>query len=154
MAKPGETIVNPVTGEEITWVRVDPDVLEWDDVWTRAGHRAAPHVHPAMEERWTVIEGRAAFRIGGDGSKDGEERLIAAGESITAPAGVPHEGWNPTEKPVRLRVTMTPALRWAEVVEQLFRWAAEGRTDETGTPELDLIVGMLREYSRELAPPV
>jgi mannose-6-phosphate isomerase-like protein (cupin superfamily) len=148
MARVGETIVNPVTGEEITWRRVDPDLLEWDDAWMRAGHRTAPHVHPAMEERWQVVEGRAAFRIG-----DGEERKIGPGEEIVAPPGVPHEGWNPADDPVLLSVTMTPAGRWAEVVELLFGWAAEGRTDETGTPELELLVGLLRGYPDEIAPP-
>ena len=148
MATVGETIVNPVTGEEITWRRVDDDVLEWDDVWTRPGHRAAPHMHPGMEEQWTVVEGHAAFRIG-----DEDERVISQGQSITASAGVPHAAWNPTEGPVVLRVTMTPPLRWAEVTEKLFIWAAEGRTDEVGTPELELLVGMLRDYREEIAPP-
>ena len=148
MAAVGETIVNPVTGEEITWVRVDSDLLEWDDVWTRPGHRAAPHVHPALEERWTVVEGSAAFLIGDD-----EERILGPGESITAPPGIAHAAWNPTDGPVRLRATMTPALRWAEVVEKLFTWAAEGRTDDVGTPEPELIIGMLREYRDEIAPP-
>lgn len=148
MAQVGETIVNPVTGEEITWRRVDSDVLEFDDVWTRPGHRAAPHVHPKMEEAWTVVEGRAAFHIGDDG-----ERVLGPGESITAPPGVPHAGWNPTGGRVVLRVTMTPALRWAEIAEKLFAWATEGRTDEVGTPELDLLIGMLRDYGDEIAPP-
>jgi hypothetical protein len=79
--------------------------------------------------------------------------VLKAGESIVAPPGVPHEGWNPTGEPVRLRVTMTPARRWAEVVELLFGWAADGRTDDAGTPELELLVGLLRDYSDEIAPP-
>ena len=147
MAQVGETIVNPATGEEITWLRVDDEVLEWEDVWTRAGHRAAAHVHPTMTERWDVIDGTAAFEI------DGQQSTLTAGESISAPAGVPHEGWNPTDAPVRLRVTMTPPARWAEVVEQLFAWAADGRTDESGTPDLELLVGLLKTYANEIAPP-
>jgi len=147
MAQVGETIVNPATGEVITWLRVDDEVLEWEDAWTRPGHRAAPHVHPTMTERWEVVDGTAAFVIGD------EATTLGPGESITAPAGVPHEGWNPTDEPVRLRVTMTPPKRWAEIVEQLFAWAADGRTDEGGTPELELLVGLLRDYADEIAPP-
>src|ERR1700754_2806782 len=113
MARPGETIENPVTGERITWSRVG-ETLEWDDVWARPGHRAAPHVHPEMEERWEVVSGQAAFRIGG------VERTADVGDVVVAPAGVVHEGWNPTDDEVHLRVTMTPALRWAEVVEKIF----------------------------------
>ena len=148
MAEPGETIVNAVTGEEITWSRVDDEVLEWEDVWTRPGNRAAPHVHPRMAERWRVVEGEAAFRIG-----DQAERRLAPGDVIVAPAGVAHSGWNPTDEPVRLHVTMTPPLRWADVVEQLFAWARDGRTDSAGTPERELLIALLRDYAAELAPP-
>jgi mannose-6-phosphate isomerase-like protein (cupin superfamily) len=147
MARAGETIVNPITGEAITWSRVDDDVLAWEDVWTRPGHRAAPHVHPRMEERWHVIRGQAAFRIGE------EERVLGPGDEIAAPPGVAHAAWNPTAAPVRLHVTMTPALRWAEVVETLFGWAQDGRTDASGTPERDLLIALLRDYAAELAPP-
>lgn len=147
MARPGETIVNAATGEEITWLRVDGTALEWEDLWPRPGHRAAPHVHPAMEERWRVLEGRAAFRIGDD------DHLLETGDSVAAPAGTPHAAWNPTEEPVRLQVTMTPPGRWAEVVEQLFAWAAAGRTDELGTPEPALLAVLLSDYSAEIAPP-
>jgi mannose-6-phosphate isomerase-like protein (cupin superfamily) len=148
MATMGETIVNPATGEEITWLRVEDEVLEWEDVWTRPGHRAAPHVHPRMAERWCVVEGQAAFRIGGD-----PERVLGDGDEIVAPAGVAHAAWNPTDAPVRLHVTMTPPLRWAEVVEKLFAYARDGRTDGTGTPERELLIALLRDYAAELAPP-
>jgi hypothetical protein len=52
-----------------------------------------------------------------------------------------------------MRVSMTPAGRWAEVVERLFAWARDGRTDGNGTPELELLVGLMREFPEELAPP-
>jgi mannose-6-phosphate isomerase-like protein (cupin superfamily) len=148
MATVGNTIVNPATGEEITWRRIEPEALEWEDVWTRPGHRAAPHAHPGMEERWRVLEGQAAFRIGDD-----EERRLGPGDEIAAPPGVGHSAWNPTDAPVRLHVTMTPALRWAEVVEKLFAWARDGHTDAAGTPERELLIELLRDYAAELAPP-
>jgi mannose-6-phosphate isomerase-like protein (cupin superfamily) len=146
VAQPGETIENPDTGERITWLRVG-ETLEWEDVWARGGHRTAPHVHPGMEERWEVVCGTAAFRIGG------VERTASPGDVVVAPAGVAHEGWNPTEEEVVLRVTMTPALRWAEVVETLFGSARDGRTDANGVPETALLLGLLRDYAAEIAPP-
>ena len=149
MARSGETIVNAATGEEITWLRVDASTLEWEDVWTRPGHRAAPHVHPGMEERWQLIEGQAAFWIG----DDDQERLLDPGDEIVAPPGIAHAAWNPTDAPVRLHVTMTPPLRWAEVVEKLFDYARDGRTDEKGTPDRELLIALLRDYAAELAPP-
>ena len=68
MATAGETVVNAATGERVTFVRTAADtcgeLLELELVWPRPGRRAAAHVHPQMEERYTVMEGTAAFRIG------------------------------------------------------------------------------------------
>jgi mannose-6-phosphate isomerase-like protein (cupin superfamily) len=134
MASEGQTVENAETGERITFLSITPELLVMDDVWPRPGHRAIEHLHPEMEERWTVIEGRAAFRIGG------EELELGPGEWIEAQAGAPHLAWNPTDGPVRLRIEMRPALRWAEFTERLFR----------GDPPEKL----LREFSREIALPV
>ena len=131
MAHAGQTVENAATGERITFVSIACDLLVMDDVWTRPGHRAAEHVHPEMEERWEVIDGRAAFRIGGD------EVELGPGESVVAPAGVPHLAWNPTAAEVRLRIEMRPALRWAEFTERLFGGEPPGE--------------LLREFSREVA---
>jgi quercetin dioxygenase-like cupin family protein len=137
MARAGQTVENPATGERITFVQTAADtggeLLVMDDVWTRPGHRAPEHVHPGMEERWEVIAGRACFRIGG------EEIDAGPGEVVVAPAGTPHYAWNPTDGEVRLRIEMRPALRWEDLVVRLF----------AGDPVPEL----LREFSRELAPP-
>ena len=146
MARPGETIVNPVTGLAITWLAVGPDRLEWEDSYPRQGLRVAPHVHPSMTETWQVVAGTVRFRIGDD------ERVLGPGEETSAPPGVTHAAWNVTDG-ARMRVSMTPACRWAEVVEKLFGWAEEGRTDANGTPEIELLVSLMRDYAAELAPP-
>ena len=129
-----DTIVNPATGEQIRFLDESPELLVMESRWPRAGHRAPAHVHPGMEERWTVLEGTAAFRIGG------EERVAGPGEEVVAPPGVAHVAWNPTEDPVRLRIEMRPALRWREFVERLF--AAGGAPDPA----------LLRDYAREVGP--
>lgn len=124
-------IENPRTGEQVEFEERTPERLVIHTVWTRPGQRAVAHVHPEMEERFEVLEGRAAFRI------DGEESVAVAGQVVIVPPGTPHLAWNPTEGPVRLRITMRPALRWAEFTERLF--AGE-------SPSL-----LLREFSREVS---
>ena len=108
-------IENPHTGERIEFAEESPEVLVMNATWRRPGRRAAPHSHPGMEERWTVLEGRAAFRIG-----DEPEREAGPGETVVAPAGTPHEAWNATDAPARVRIEMRPPLRWREFVERLF----------------------------------
>jgi mannose-6-phosphate isomerase-like protein (cupin superfamily) len=109
-----ERMVNEQTGEQITFMVDTPELLQMSVVWTRPGHRAVRHAHPGMEERWEVLEGRAAFEVDGV--------LVEAGEGscVIAPPGRPHLAWNPTEAPVRLRIEMRPALRWADFTRQLF----------------------------------
>ncbi len=105
---------NPRTGERIDVVSDSGDVLVMDVRWTRPGHRALEHVHPGMEERWEVVEGRAAFRV------DGVEVEGGPGTVVVAPPGRRHLAWNPTDEPVRLRIEMRPGLRWAEFTRRLF----------------------------------
>jgi mannose-6-phosphate isomerase-like protein (cupin superfamily) len=150
VARTGQEIANPVTGEHVTFLQTASDtqgeLLEMDLRWTRQGFRAAEHVHPEMEERYEVRSGTAAFRIGG------VERVAGAGEVVVVPRNTPHIAWNPAEVEARLRVQFRPALRWEEFVERLFALAAEGRTDPSGMPERPLMRALLREFKREIAP--
>ncbi len=127
-------VENGRTGEQIEFVAESAEVLVMHATWTRPGHRSVRHTHPGMEERWTVLEGRASFEI------DGVTVEASEGSVVVAPPGKPHIAWNPTEAVVRLRIEMRPALRWAEFTKRLF--AGED-------PE-----GLLREFGAEvkLAP--
>jgi len=140
-------IENPATGEQIAVVRHDAEILVLDDRWTRPGHRAAEHVHPAIEERIEVLEGRARFRVAG------AERDLGPGDAVVVAPGVAHLGWNPREDEVRLRLELRPPLRWLEVVERLLALARDGRTDARGVPEPAELVALLDEFAAELAPP-
>lgn len=113
-ATPPPEIENPRTGERIRFVSETPDLLTMEATWPRPGHRAAEHVHPRMEERWEVVEGRAAFLI------DGVPCEAGPGEAVVAPPGVRHLAWNPTDEPVRLRIEMRPSLRWSQFTTRLF----------------------------------
>jgi quercetin dioxygenase-like cupin family protein len=127
------TVENPVTGERVTFVSSSPELLVMESVWPRPGRRTPEHVHPEMEERWRVIAGRAAFRIGA------EELEAGPGETVVAPPGTPHVAWNPTGGEVRVRIEMRPALRWQELVERLC--AGESPA------------ALLSEFPSEIAPP-
>lgn len=150
MARAGDELVNPITGERIVFRKTAADtdgrLLEMDDFWTQPGHRAPEHVHPEMQERWEVIAGTASFRIAGN------EWTAGPGEVVIAPPGVPHLAWNPTDEPVHLRIQMRPALRWEQFVERLFALARDCHTDERGMPDPTLMMEMLREFPREIAP--
>jgi quercetin dioxygenase-like cupin family protein len=108
-------IENRRTGERIDFAEDTPDRLVMEATWPRSGRRTGAHAHPRMEERWTVLEGRAAFRIG-----DAPQREAGPGETVVAPPGTVHEAFNASDSPARVRIEMRPALRWREFVERLF----------------------------------
>lgn len=151
MARAGDEIFNPITGERIVFVRTAAEtggeLLEFEDFWTKPGHRAPEHVHPKMEESWEVLSGRPCFRIAR------EEILARAGDIVVAPPGIPHMGWNAGDDEVYIKVRMRPALRWEEFMVKLFEMAESGRVDESGTPEPALMMQLLTEFADEIAPP-
>jgi mannose-6-phosphate isomerase-like protein (cupin superfamily) len=107
-------VVNERTGEIVEFLVETDELLRMGMTWTRPGVRAVRHAHPGMEERWEVLEGRAAFEV------DGVTVEAEPGSCVVAAPGRPHLAWNPTDRPVRLRIEMRPALRWAEFVRRLF----------------------------------
>jgi len=66
--------------------------------------------------------------------------------SFVAPAGTPHAGWNVGDFAVRLRVQMTPALRWEQCIRQPFAAVATGRTNAAGTPDQRPLAELLRAF--------
>lgn len=150
MARAGDQIENPLTGERIVFRRTaaqtEGKLLEMDAFWTRPGHRAPAHVHPEMEERWELIAGMARFRIAE------LERTVGPGESLLAPPGVPHLAWNVGAGPVHVRIQMRPALRWEEFVERLFELARQSEQAGRELAQPDL-AALLSEFHRELALP-
>jgi mannose-6-phosphate isomerase-like protein (cupin superfamily) len=149
MARAGDELVNPLTGERIVFRRTAAEtagrLLEMDDFWTRPGHRAPEHVHPQMQERWEILAGNAAFRIGG------VERIARPGQVVVATAGVPHLAWNPIEEPVVLRIQMSPALGWEAFIERLFALACAEHAAPPAVPDPAPVLELLSEFPREIA---
>ena len=123
-AERSREVHNALTGETVCFARTTEEtggeLLVMEAHWSSPKHQTPPHVHPAMEERWRVLEGRVGFRIA-------DEELVAEqGASVSAPAGTQHANWNLGDGPALLRIEMRPALRWEEFVRQLFALASEG----------------------------
>src|SRR6186997_2105805 len=90
--KAGDVFENPVTGERAV-VRIGTDQNDGEllvaDLYVRPGGAVmGEHVHPAIEERFTVLRGHVGFRLAG--------RMSTAwpGVTLVAPPGTPHDWWN------------------------------------------------------------
>jgi quercetin dioxygenase-like cupin family protein len=128
-----DAVTNQRTGERVEFVTETPELLVMRVTWPRSGQRAAEHIHPNMDETWTIVSGHASFLV------DGVQIHGAAGTKVTAPAGRRHLAWNSGDGPAELAIEMRPALRWAEFVRRFFAG---------GDP-----VALLAEFSDEIILP-
>src|SRR6476469_5222803 len=125
MAKAGDELEHPVTGERLVWRRVARDTngeLVEGDLFARpGGHPAAAHVHPHQEERFGVLAGTIKLQV------DGEETTLRVGEWAEVPVGRPHTWWNDSQEDAHVLVQVAPALRMEMFFETFFGLAKHGR---------------------------
>jgi quercetin dioxygenase-like cupin family protein len=134
MSKAGQVIENPVTGERVV-VRVGTEESEGGllvaDAYVRPGGAVTgEHVHPAIEEYFTVVRGRVGFRL------DGRETIAELGQRLRVPAGMAHDWWNAGEEEAHVTVEIRPGARFEEMIVNLFGLAQDGKTNAKGMPNL------------------
>jgi mannose-6-phosphate isomerase-like protein (cupin superfamily) len=66
------------------------------------GQQQTAHAHPGSDKVYYVIEGLGRIQVGDD------ERDVAAGTAVLAPAGSPHAVTNPGPGRLKLLVLMAP----------------------------------------------
>lgn len=148
MAKSGDMLEHPVTGERIVWRKVARDTsgehLEADLYVAPTGFVAAQHVHPGQEERFEVLAGKLRLRV------DGTERVLEAGASHVVERGRPHVWWCAGDEELHVRVELRPALRTEMFFETFFGLARDGKTNRKGLPNLLQMAVVMREYDDEI----
>ena len=150
MAQSGEQLHNPVTEEQLVFRRTaadtDGELLEFDWCFP-AGGSVPSHVHPAQEERFEVLSGRAWFRVAG--------RRLAAnlGDEVAVPRGKVHRWGNAGADELWARIQFRPALRTEQLFEKLFAFAANVRVDRDRSPNLRQLALLLDEFRDEMQMP-
>ena len=132
MIRTGDTIVNPVTGEQLRFLKTSRDT-GGESVVVEAtiqpdGAVAAAHVHPKQSELFKVLEGTVGFKVGGQTIE------VKAGESVLVEPGTAHKFWNAGETPARFVTEVRPALQFERLIETMFSLAADGKTNKKGMP--------------------
>ena len=152
--KVGEVWENSVTAERAT-------ILEapWQSAEGRAtaeltalvGARVVgEHRHPAMVERFTVLDGELTLK------RDGTTSVLSEGETAVIDPGVWHDWWNASDRNARVRVEVTPGERFVHMIETLFGLARLGHTNNKGMPHPLQLALFAREFSDVIvfrAPP-
>jgi mannose-6-phosphate isomerase-like protein (cupin superfamily) len=151
MAHTGQTLMNPVSGETITFTQTAADtggeLLAFDLELTPDGRVPGLHVHPEQTETFRVVEGRMRFKLG--------RKTIEAGpgDVVTVPAGAAHKFANASGQVTRAKVEVRPALQMEQLLETAVRLAEEGRTLRSGMPRPLALAQFTRRFRREVRGP-
>ena len=148
MARAGDEIENPVSGERIVFRKTaretNGELVAFDYALRPGGSVPFAHVHPHQEERFEIVSGRGRIRVG-------RKVVVAgAGETTVVSAGTAHRLWNDGDEELRAIVEFRPALRIEEGFEQLFGLAREGKIGRLGLPNPFQLAVMAQEFRDEV----
>lgn len=144
-------IENPLSGERIVIV-TDADetggtLLAWELFLAPGGRVPSSHAHPEQEERFTVVQGRMRFRVGG------RSTVVGPGETVVVPPGTVHSFANAGPSRVHVRVQTRPALDMRSLLETAAAMARGQQAAGRRLPRpLDLLL-FVRDFEREVRVP-
>lgn len=130
----------------MTFVELREELLRIDSVNPPTAEREPVHVHPKQESGAEVVSGSLVFEVAG------EQRRLAAGETIVVPANTPHRFWNDGSEDARSIQSFRPALDIASFFETMFALAQQGKLDEKGMPRPLQLAVMVPEFGDEIRP--
>jgi quercetin dioxygenase-like cupin family protein len=141
----GEVWENPITRERATIIELpyqNPEGRAVAELVARVGARVAgEHRHPAMVERFTVLDGELTVK------KNGKTSILRRGETETVEPNIWHDWWNAADRDARVRVEATPGERFLHMIETFFGLARIGETDANGMPHLLQLALSSSEFS-------
>ena len=141
----GEVWENPVTRERATILELpfeNPEGRATAELTALVGARVVgEHRHPALVERFTVLEGELTLKL------DGQTGILREGETAVVEPGVWHDWWNAGDRDARARVEVTPGERFAHMIETMFGLARLGHTNAKGMPHPLQLALVAREFS-------
>ena len=148
MARAGQAISNPVSGERVEYQRTSADtggaLLQWVHVLEPGRGVPADHVHWAQQERFEVLSGTATVRLGK------QKLTLKQGDDLVIPARTAHGLRNEGRDELRVLTELRPAMRTEHYFETVFGLAHDGKVDKRGLPNLlrgSVIVRDLGEQS-------
>ena len=141
----GEVWENPVTGERATLLELPTTNAEGRavaELTALAGARVVgEHMHPAIVERFTVLEGELTVKL------NGRTSILQEGETAVVEPGTWHDWWNAGTADALVRVEVTPGERFGHMIETLFGLARLGYTNAKGLPHPLQLALIAREFA-------
>jgi mannose-6-phosphate isomerase-like protein (cupin superfamily) len=154
MIRTGDTLLNPVTLEEMTFLETH---RETNGARTLVRITLPPHApgvflhkHTTLTEHFTVLEGQLSL-IAGDPK---QTVILRPGQSQFVERYALHRFWNATDLPVTFEVEIRPSRRFEDTIETLFHWANVGRVKSDGSPKYLFDLAFIAQLSESYLPNV
>jgi mannose-6-phosphate isomerase-like protein (cupin superfamily) len=154
VAKTGQIISNPITGERITFLKTSADtggeLLSVEVELPPRARGVPPHYHLAQTERFETLEGTLDVHVGG------RDLRLLPGEPAEVSPRVIHRFWNGSERPARFSCDIRNPGRIETSLEAAHGLARDGKTNEKGVPRNPFQLALLFELSESYlaGPPV
>jgi quercetin dioxygenase-like cupin family protein len=155
VAKSGDVIENPVSGERVSFRLVSAEtegaLLRWEHALRPGARVPYDHIHSVQEERFEVVAGTATVRIGN------ETNVLKAGDSLIIPAGTAHGLANHGDDELLVLTELRPAMNTELYFETVFGLARDGKVAKNGVPNMlhtAVIVRALGEKGGLAGPPM
>ncbi|MCB0609778.1 MAG: cupin domain-containing protein [Lewinellaceae bacterium] len=150
MAYPGKTIVNPLSGQELKFLRTSKDtqgqLLEMEARYPAHSKEPAPHFHPEQDEFFEVLDGEMTVRI------HGGLQVLRKGDKLHIPRGTVHSMWNHRDHPTLVSWKVVPAMDTEQFFETFYGLAAEGKVNASGKPGLLQMALTMNRFNRVFRP--
>jgi mannose-6-phosphate isomerase-like protein (cupin superfamily) len=166
MAHPGQILTDPVTGTRIVVLKTSAEsggkLLQFEETYPpqRGKEANAPHIHLTFDERFEIVDGRAAYVV------NGVEQFVSAGETLVIPRRAAHlNPYNAGDVPMRMIHSIAldpPNVRTLESFENaldtLGLLAQRGQLNEQRNPrsflQFAVILRSLQPHSYAVGVPI
>lgn len=125
MPTTGQILQNPNTGDLYEFLETSKDTngkrMTLKLTLKTKGELVPNHFHALQEESFEVLAGKLTIWL------DGKSQVLSVGEKITLPKNVPHNHFNNEDEPVVLLQSVTPALDFEYLMENLIGLTIDGK---------------------------
>ena len=147
MARAGDVLENPVTGERVvfrkTAAETNGESLEYELHFTPLGFVTQEHLHPGQSERHEVVSGALGLVL------DGRDQVLRDGDSVVVPRGARHRLFRADGGHVHAIFELRPALETETLLETFVGLARDGKVNRKGYPSLLQLAVISREFENE-----
>jgi quercetin dioxygenase-like cupin family protein len=127
MPTKGQISTNPINGDTYEFLETAKDTdgqrVSMKATIKSIGQYVPNHIHACQDETFEVISGQLTVLL------NGQTKTLSAGEKITIPKNAPHNHFNNESTPVTYIQTVSPALDFEYLVENLVGLAGDGKGD-------------------------